>query len=67
VTAPLVDQITALREEIKALFSQNSNVSSPLAIMGNTDKELKYRVFKKNFAMVFRMLLCGECYENICT
>jgi hypothetical protein len=23
--------------------------------------------FKKSFTMVFQMLLCGECYENVCT
>jgi hypothetical protein len=23
--------------------------------------------FKKRFAMVFQMLLCGECYENFYT
>jgi hypothetical protein len=26
-----------------------------------------YKVFKKSFAMVFQILLCGECYENVCT
>jgi hypothetical protein len=26
-----------------------------------------YRVFQKSFTMAFQMLLCGECYENVCT
>jgi hypothetical protein len=26
-----------------------------------------HRVFKKNFAMVFQILLCSECYENVYT
>jgi hypothetical protein len=33
------------------------NVTSP----GNA------RCFKSSFSMVFQMLLCGECYENIYT
>jgi hypothetical protein len=23
--------------------------------------------FKNSFTMLFQMLLCGECYENVCT
>jgi hypothetical protein len=27
----------------------------------------RYRVLKKSFTMVFQMLLCGKCYENVYT
>jgi hypothetical protein len=26
---------------------------------------LKYRMFQKELTVVFQMLLCGECYENV--